>query len=1192
MNFRIVLHVGTALMALLALLAPGQADAQGTAFTYQGRLNESGAPAGGTYDLQFALYDAPSGGNAVGGSLANPAVPVREGLFQVTLDFGPDVFAGAGLWLEIGVRTNASAGDYVVLAPRQALTATPYAVMANNASNLLGTLPATQLRGSIPASQLSGAGTNLSLYGSTLRDPVAIYFGTNSLTAKTNYVEAVFSNTPTFLFIAGATNAAANGLYSLTWSNSVADTVSEAWTSTNGYGVFIYDAYGNDVGPLTSFTNASGAKVFDDGNSVPAGVPPTPVALYPRSNGQANACWGWTNLVIQVAEPYSYISGLQFNGSTAGGTLSLSNMLALTLNVKDYGAVGDGVHDDSAAFQKCVDLCVANQAGVVFVPNGIYLMKTWRPVTGGFAQIALPDRPVSSNPIIPIRIYGAAPAAENLTWDMQNAPVPVGGSVILCTNDSPGAPKEGCIIGMPWAGGAWAMSAIDLHLENLTFRTAGDPQINAVNLSHVGEATVRNVTIDTVIPYIRMASAPTHGTCGLILPQQGNWQRVNCYNVTVGGYAYGIRLGEHLSADGLHIARCLTAFDIPGGYLGMNIGYACVTACRTGILASASAWNGRPYYQRLNWGCYAIEHSSTSPGNMPEWTVSAVDIQDDYGYLRGRLNYVCTRTVDTVPLVKSASCTNLMLCNLNDPKLDGSRIQNGTLSSASFDAPTAAQFGKISSGSPTNGASATNLTLYWATPGYTTNMAIPANDLIISGATNSSANGLYTVSGSNDLVSLTWSGPNNGRITLLWNPGDEEYSGQVTVTSNGVPLFAPFTALDWGYGSPSLAPFSPTLLGPTSNGQTNAYLSPTTTLVPVEVPEQTTAQLDGATLARLLSRVPIIYDHDPGTDTDDAIDVAFLCSLQLRGYIDLLALTCSVAPGAPTNQTNRGIAIDNLICDYYGVHPAFGQATNLNHPNPLQPLGNTLAATYPSLLGWATNYPSAVRVLRQAIARSSGGVVLVVGGPLSNVRDLLQSGPDDLSNLNGWQLLSNYVKTVIISGGNYPTGLEYNFYLDAAAAGYCVSNLPCRTVYSSLGSAFVTLASPWIGKLSTDNPVYRAVTSLCGTNGRPAWSQVAIWHAVTGTNWLAQSAFSLASGFNTVAPTGVNTWLSGSYKDAYLAWCAPSTGTVINQILTDPAAQSGSRSVQLTLSTLGLTTNVLCGSRTLLITNGIIMGVQ
>ena len=49
------------LAGILILLATVNAlQAQGTAFTYQGRLNDGGSPATGNYDLTFALYNSPS----------------------------------------------------------------------------------------------------------------------------------------------------------------------------------------------------------------------------------------------------------------------------------------------------------------------------------------------------------------------------------------------------------------------------------------------------------------------------------------------------------------------------------------------------------------------------------------------------------------------------------------------------------------------------------------------------------------------------------------------------------------------------------------------------------------------------------------------------------------------------------------------------------------------------------------------------------------------------------------------------------------------------------------------------------------------------------------------------------------------------------------------------------------------------
>jgi hypothetical protein len=104
----------------------GPQAAIGAGFTYQGRLTDGGNPANGVYDLQFILYDAVTGGAQVGPIVTSDDVAVANGLFTVNLDFG-NVYNGTSLFLDIAVRPGASAGTFTPLAPRQALTPTPYA---------------------------------------------------------------------------------------------------------------------------------------------------------------------------------------------------------------------------------------------------------------------------------------------------------------------------------------------------------------------------------------------------------------------------------------------------------------------------------------------------------------------------------------------------------------------------------------------------------------------------------------------------------------------------------------------------------------------------------------------------------------------------------------------------------------------------------------------------------------------------------------------------------------------------------------------------------------------------------------------------------------------------------------------------------------------------------------------------------
>jgi hypothetical protein len=141
------------LPALLWCVA--NAPAQGTAFNYQGRLSDTGSAASGNYDFRLVVYNALTNGSAVSGALTNTAVPVTNGLFSVTLDFGPGVFTGNGAWLDLSVRTNGN-GPFSALAPRQPILPVPYAVFAGSASNLTGAVGVAQLTGTLSSTQLAG----------------------------------------------------------------------------------------------------------------------------------------------------------------------------------------------------------------------------------------------------------------------------------------------------------------------------------------------------------------------------------------------------------------------------------------------------------------------------------------------------------------------------------------------------------------------------------------------------------------------------------------------------------------------------------------------------------------------------------------------------------------------------------------------------------------------------------------------------------------------------------------------------------------------------------------------------------------------------------------------------------------------------------------------------------------------------
>ena len=144
MNRKVFLFVGLAVLFVAAGWRFGQTLARaqeaqqiaasaavGSTFTYQGRLDQAGAPANGSFDFEFGLWDDLSIGSQVGFTLTQTSLAVTDGLFTTSLDFGTSAFSGDQRFLAIAVQL-AGGGGYTALTPRQALTAAPYAIYADS----------------------------------------------------------------------------------------------------------------------------------------------------------------------------------------------------------------------------------------------------------------------------------------------------------------------------------------------------------------------------------------------------------------------------------------------------------------------------------------------------------------------------------------------------------------------------------------------------------------------------------------------------------------------------------------------------------------------------------------------------------------------------------------------------------------------------------------------------------------------------------------------------------------------------------------------------------------------------------------------------------------------------------------------------------------------------------------------------
>ena len=143
--------------------APVVIDVTGDSISYQGRLTDSGSLASGSYDFQFLLKDAATGGSTVG-EVLKTALPVQNGVFSASLSWSSSLFSGAARWIEVRVRPTPATGSatldtvapYAVL-ERQRILSTPYAFRSLTAATV-ESVPVQSLPASVP---LIGSGGKL-----------------------------------------------------------------------------------------------------------------------------------------------------------------------------------------------------------------------------------------------------------------------------------------------------------------------------------------------------------------------------------------------------------------------------------------------------------------------------------------------------------------------------------------------------------------------------------------------------------------------------------------------------------------------------------------------------------------------------------------------------------------------------------------------------------------------------------------------------------------------------------------------------------------------------------------------------------------------------------------------------------------------------------------------------------------------
>ena len=314
----------------------------------------------------------------------------------------------------------------------------------------------------------------------------------------------------------------------------------------------------------------------------------------------------------------------------------------------------------------------------------------------------------------------------------------------------------------------------------------------------------------------------------------------------------------------------------------------------------------------------------------------------------------------------------------------------------------------------------------------------------------------------------------------------------------------------------------------------------------------------------------VVFDTDMISDFDDVGALACLHALADAGECEILAT-------ASSTRGNASVGAIEVINRYYGrpgipVGAPKGIGVMGTHPgakekvDPASSLGEKsgndgghykyrkLLADYP---GWyrhadADDAPDANETYRRVLAaQPDGGVVVCSVGFLTNLRRLLETGPDDISPLDGRALVAKKVRLWVAMACKYPSGREYNSGCDAESSRIVLESWPAPAVFSDFqygrdvfaGRAVAESAAEgrnpvrdvFAGNIPSREEIRRDSAAWLlrnyGMGGRAAWDETAVLVAVRGWEPYCNAE---RGTFRMVGGKGENVWAPDAENGRHL----------------------------------------------------------
>jgi inosine-uridine nucleoside N-ribohydrolase len=250
--------------------------------------------------------------------------------------------------------------------------------------------------------------------------------------------------------------------------------------------------------------------------------------------------------------------------------------------------------------------------------------------------------------------------------------------------------------------------------------------------------------------------------------------------------------------------------------------------------------------------------------------------------------------------------------------------------------------------------------------------------------------------------------------------------------------------------------------------------------------------------------------------------MAFLHAMADSGKAEILATIAS--------NKHKLVAPSISVLNYYFGRPDLeigvpkSEGVNLGSS---QHWADSIVNKYPHRIIDTLAWDDAVTLYRKTLSsQPDNSVTIVTVGFLTNLSNLLKTQPDNISPLSGKDLVSKKVKLLVSMAGRFPSGSEFNVFMDSAASKNVYRNWPGEIIFTGFEIGWEIRTGLRLIKSPVQNSpvkdVFRISIPLAeeDKNGRMSWDETAVLIGIYGT----EGFFDTVRGRIIINSDGSNKW--------------------------------------------------------------------